>query len=315
MKYRKRKFFAGECLHVYQRTIGGVNIFYDRIDYLVYYTIFSTISKLYDVIILELCIMLDHVHILIMANKLEEVASFMRHYTSHFVQVYNQEIGRHGPIFYKSYGSAPKRGSKKIRSTIVYIGNNPVEKSICLDASKYRWNFLAYASDSNPYSEKVPLNKCLPRIRAILKEIQKSQQCNSYLSYAQLRRMFKGLSDNEIEFVTDFIISTYYPFDTSTLLSFYNSYEDMITAMKSTSGSEYEIKEKFYLGSDKVYEKMIKYVKEILDIKPVRLITTLNIDVKFEIAKQLQKATMCSSIQLAKFLHMKFNDENDQENS
>ena len=89
----------------------------------------------------------------------------------------------------------------------------------------------------------------------------------------------------------------------------------MITAMKSTSGSEYEIKEKFYLGSDKVYEKMIKYVKEILDIKPVRLITTLNIDVKFEIAKQLQKATMCSSIQLAKFLHMKFNDENDQENS
>ena len=48
MKYKRRKFIAGECLHVYQRTIGGVNIFYDRVDYLVFYTIFSSISKLYD---------------------------------------------------------------------------------------------------------------------------------------------------------------------------------------------------------------------------------------------------------------------------
>ena len=48
MNYRKRKFFAGEYLHVYQRTIGGVNIFYDRIDRLVFFTIFATICKLYE---------------------------------------------------------------------------------------------------------------------------------------------------------------------------------------------------------------------------------------------------------------------------
>ena len=252
MKYRTRKFIAGECLHVYQRAISGVNIFYDRFDYLVYYTIFSTISKLYDLTILELCIMVDHIHILITGNKLDEVAAFLRHYTSLFAQVYNQEIGRHGPLFHKSYGSAPKKGSKKIRSTIVYIGNNPVEKSLCNDASEYRWNFLAYAVDKYPYSDKVSLKDTPPRIRLILKEIQKKKDTNSYLSYAQLRRMFKKLSKAESEMITDYIISIYYPFDTTRLLSFYNSYSDMINAMRSTAGNEYDIKEKYYHGTDKV---------------------------------------------------------------
>lgn len=304
MKYRRRKFIAGECLHVYQRTIGGVNIFYNRFDYLVFYTIFSTISKLYDLTILELCIMVDHIHTLIAADKLKEVSAFVRHYTSLFAQVYNQEIGRHGPLFHKSYGSAPKKGSKKIRSTIVYIGNNPVEKSLCNDASEYRWNFLAYAIDKYPYSYKVSLKDCPPRIRLILKEIQKNKESNSYLSYAQLRRMFKKLSKIESEMVTDYIISVYYPFDTNGLLSFYNSYYDMINAMRSTAGNEYDIKEKYYHGTDKVYEEMIDYVENILQIKPVRKVTVLSMDDKFAIAKQLQKATMASSMQISKFLHM-----------
>ena len=172
MKYKRRKFVAGECMHVYQRTIGGVNIFYDREDYLVFYTMFSVISKLYDITILELCLMIDHIHILVSSDKLDQVALFIQHLTSQFVLVYNRAVGRKGNLFHKSYGSAPKNGSKKIRSTIIYIGNNPVEKSLCLEASEYRWNFLAYIKDKNPFSEKVAANRLAPRVRSILKEIQ-----------------------------------------------------------------------------------------------------------------------------------------------
>lgn len=305
MKYKKRKFFAGEYLHVYQRTIGGVNIFYDRIDRLVFFTIFATICKLYDIIPIQLCIMVDHIHILIASNKLKEVASFLRHYTSYFAQVYNLETGRKGALFHKSYGSAPKKGNKKIRSTIVYIGNNPVEKSLCRDASEYRWNFLAYAVDSNPFSDKVAMRNCPPRIRSILKEIKKTQEANKYLSYAQLKRIFAKLDDKETEFVTDYIISSYYPFDTRRLLSFYNNYPDMINAMRSSAGSEYDIKEKYFHGSDKVYDEMTYYVESVLNIKPARLVTTLSTDTKFEVARQLQVATMSTTAQISKFLHMK----------
>lgn len=306
MKYKRRRFIAGECLHVYQRAIAGVNIFYDREDYLVYYTMFSVISKLYDITILELCIMIDHIHILISSNQLAQVSSFIQHLTSKFVLVYNQAVGRKGNLFHKSYGSAPKSGSKKIRSTIVYIGNNPVEKSLCLEASEYRWNFLAYIKDKNPFSEKVAAKCIAPRVRSILKEIQRTHKADTYLTYAQLRRMFAKLSKKDKEIVTDYIISIYNPIDIDALLSFYNSYDDMINAMRSTAGSDYDIKEKFYHGSDTVYFEMAEFVENGLGIKPVRLITTSCDDYKFEVAKQLQKATMASSLQIAKFLHMKF---------
>ena len=39
MAYRKRKFAPGECMHIYQRTINGYNIFYDLEDFIVFYTI------------------------------------------------------------------------------------------------------------------------------------------------------------------------------------------------------------------------------------------------------------------------------------
>ena len=155
MKYRKRKFFSGECIHIYQRTVSGFNIFYDREDFIVFFTIFSVISRLYDVCVLELCLMIDHIHVLLAADSLEQVSSFVRHYSSQYALEYNHSLGRHGSLFHKSFGSAPKKGGKKIRSTIVYIGNNPVEKKLCSNAPEYRWNFLAYISETNPFSEAV----------------------------------------------------------------------------------------------------------------------------------------------------------------
>ena len=308
-KYKKRKFIPGECLHIYQRTIGGVNVFYDREDFLVFFTVFSVISKLYSVTVLELCIMIDHIHVLISSNSMSEVSAFIRHYTSLFVHLYNQDLGRKGPLFYKSFGSAPKKGSKKIRSTIVYIGNNPVEKGLCAEAPFYRWNFLAYFQNDFPYSKRIQSSKCPPRIRKILKEIRDTYAKNSYLSYAQLRRMFGKLSGQESEYVTDYVIKTYYPFDSDTLLSFYESYEDMINAMRSTAGSDHDIKEKYYAGSDCVYRDMLKVVRDEMHMLPARKVIVLDKDLKFDAALLLQRKTFASSLQISKFLHMKIRCE------
>ena len=304
-KYKRRKFIPGECLHIYQRTIGGVNVFYDREDFLVFFTVFSVISKLYSVTVLELCLMIDHIHILLSSDIMSEVSAFIRHYTSLFVHLYNQDSGRTGPLFHKSFGSAPKKGSKKIRSTIVYIGNNPVEKNLCAEAPFYRWNFLAYTQNDFPYSQYIQPSKCPPRIRVILKEVRDTYAKNSYLSYAQLRRMFDKLSVQESEYVTDYIVKTYYPFDSEALLSFYDTYEDMISAMKSTAGSDHDIKEKYYAGSDCVYRDMLKVVRDEMRLQPARKVIVLNKDLKFDAALLLQRKTTATTMQISKFLHMK----------
>ena len=217
MKYRKRKFVPGECMHIYQRAVKGFNIFYDLEDYLVFYTIFAVVAKVYDISVLELCIMSNHVHILLSSGKLKEISDFIMHYTSMFVREYNDDVGRRGPLFHKSYGSAPKKGSKSIRSAIVYIGNNPVEKDLCRYAEDYRWNFLRYMVSPHPFSVNVPARKRSRRLTRCMKYVSAVAQSGNYLNYRQLHNLFEGLSVEETEFMTDYIVMKYYPFDDSCL--------------------------------------------------------------------------------------------------
>ena len=306
MKYKKRKFTPSECIHIYQRTINGFNIFYDREDALVFYTIFSVLARFYKVKVLALCLMVDHVHSLLSAEILTCVSDFVRHFTSLFVSEYNQSVGRHGPLFHKSYGSAPKVGGKKIRSTIVYIGNNPVEKAICSKAEEYRWNFLAYLNDANPFSSVVPTSAFSMKMRRAVDEVRGTYARNKYLAYGQIRRLFDGISENECELLMDYIISLYIPFDKDALLSYYASYDDMIMAMRSTVGGEYDIREVFNTGSDKIYEQMVNYVHDELHIFPTRKVIALTTEAKLEIAAILSNRFAASKHEVSKFLHLKF---------
>ena len=304
-KYRKRKFISGEYMHVYQRTVNGFNIFYEREDFLLFYTIFSIVAKQYALKVVELCLMIDHVHILLLSDSLEVISAFIRHYTSLFVKEYNVGVGRHGPLFHKSFGSAPKKGSKKIRSAIVYIGNNPVEKSLCREAKEYRWNFLAYLLDRHPFSVQKPLSSCSERLRKAVHEVRRCHDVDHYLSYAQLRRLMNNLNNDEKEMLTDYIINIYWPFDNELLLSFYGSADEMLHAMRSTSGADYDIREKYYSGSDAIYHDMLNVASDQCGIVPARMITQLSDEQKMEVASILKKYTQSSHIQISKFLHMK----------
>lgn len=305
MKYKKRKFTPRECLHIYQRTINGFNIFYDREDALVFYTIFSVLSKFYNVRVLALCLMVDHVHSLLSSDALSNISSFVRHYTSLFVSEYNQSIGRHGNLFHKSFGSAPKVGGKKVRSTVVYIGNNPVEKALCSKAEDYRWNFLAYLEDENPFSTYKPSSLYSMKLRRAFAEAKGAHRRNRYLTYGQVRRMFDVLSEDESELLTDYIIRLYLPIDKEMLMSYYTSCYDMLNAMCSTAGGEYDIREVFNPGSDKIFEQMAKYVHDELQMYPTRKIITLPGEARLEIAGLLSNRFAPSKYELSKFLHLK----------
>ena len=305
MKYKKRKFAPNECMHIYQRTIDGFNIFYDREDALVFYTIFSVLARFYKVKVLALCLMVDHVHSLLSSETLSGISDFVRHFTSLFVSEYNQSVGRHGPLFHKSYGSAPKVGGKKIRSTIVYIGNNPVEKAMCSKAEEYRWNFLAYLNAATPFSSVVPTSAFSMKLRRALAEVKGTYARKKYLAYGQVRRMFDGMSENECELLTDYIINLYLPFDKDALLSYYASYDDMIMAMRSTAGGEYDIREVFNSGTDRVYADMADYVLDELRISPVRSVIGFSDEHKLEVAGLLANRFGVRKHELSKFLHMK----------
>lgn len=93
-RVRRRRFLEDEVHHIYQRTINRFNIFYDLEDYLVYYTIFSIAVRQYGVIVLGLCLMFDHIHMLIKTDARIRMSEFVRQVTCMFAREQNNEVGR-----------------------------------------------------------------------------------------------------------------------------------------------------------------------------------------------------------------------------
>lgn len=303
-KDRKRHFWSGEYIHIYQKTEQGFILFYEDEDFISCYTIISVYSRIHHIKIVELCFMVDHIHILIIADNAEDMAGFMRDFSSTYVLNFNVSTGRKGQLLHKSYGNAPKRGEKKVRSAIIYIGNNPVEKKLCTRAEEYRWNFMPYILAPFPYSEKRVLRHMENSIRRLCKEITDCRKKNEYLTQDRLHRMFSGLSDGDREFLTDFIITKFWCLDESAMISHFKDTRSMIDAMGSTTGSEHDIHEAFVPESDTAYREMAAGIKRVFPDLPVRQIISFPPERKIKVASYLKQTTSASHSQICRFLHI-----------
>jgi hypothetical protein len=301
----KRKFIKEQMNHTYQRSVSGFNIFYEVEDYIVYYTVFSVMARRYGVNVYGLCLMIDHIHSLTSASSHGVFSGFMSNVTIQFVKEYNRYHNRVGPLFSECFGSAPKAGLKLLRTAIAYLFNNPVERLLCKRAQEYRWNFLAYAASDNPFSDPLVLKKASRRLRRALKEVDGAVKRNEYMTYVQLKRMFVGIDAREKNQLIDYIIVRYniIRYDDLTTKC-YDGYENMLVAINSNAGSEYEIHELRYGRSDAEYRYLYKYVHE-KGFKDAGEVISLPADAKFKLMVDMMNETSVSKLQICKFLHLK----------
>ena len=164
-------FTNGAIQHIYQKTVHGFLIFYSVRDCLVFFTMIATAARRYHVRILGICLMVDHVHVLIEVGSKQEMDRFVCLYTSWFANTYNKWYGLKGSLFKAGYGVASKVDDKKQRSAIAYLYNNPVERLICKRAEQYPWNFLAYADGRFPVASPVRLDKARAPMRRAVEEV------------------------------------------------------------------------------------------------------------------------------------------------
>ncbi len=296
----KRRFYADEVLHIYQRTVSGFNIFYSTEDFLVFYTIISVYARRYGITLLGLCQMIDHIHLLGSSRDLESMSRFISASTSQYVKEFNKKTGRTGRLFEKEYGSAIKKEVKKIRSAIAYLFNNPVEKMLCARAEEYRWNYLRYFGEVRLKA----LRHCSWRLRKSIKIVQERCSKGQYLKYSLIEMAFKGLEKEEKEYLTDWIIKLYFPFDVRKVTSYYRSHTEMLIAINSNTGSEHDINEHSYCKTDVPYREMMVILKKtgLTDIKSVIMWPEED---KKRLEQFLKSKTSATYRQIRKFLHLK----------
>ena len=303
-KSLKRPFQKNVLNHCYQRTAGGGLLFYSQLDYLVWFTNVCVSAKRHNVRIIALCPMPDHIHYSVEAVSLKELSAFIRESSSVFAREQNELCGRSGPLFESRFGSAPKSTDKKIRTNLIYVWNNPVERKLALKAEDYRWNFLAYAQSTHPFSEKLVIGKSRWVVQKAVKEIKASFMAGRHLPYAMLKRLFAPLTLDEKQQLTDYIISTYNVIDYKAAIKYFGNYQNVLTAVHSTTGSEYDIKETSVGKSDKHYAAMASIVMHELAPQDIHDILSLSTEEKYEVFQVIRRFSYAMSDQIAKFLHL-----------
>ena len=304
MRGRNRFFSRGIVNHIYQRPVGGEVIFYNVSDYLVFFTVFCVTASRYDVRVFKLCQMPDHIHVSVAAAGKDVLSAFVRDYTAIFVREHNRTCHREGPFFHSPFGSVPKYGDKKARSNFIYVDNNPVERRLSGQAEEYRWNYLAYAAGPHPFSE--PFNRS-EASRAMLRAVglvAARHAAGQFLTYPLLQGMFRRLSRKEGLQLVDIIVSTYNVIDYEGAIRFFDSYEEMLTACHSTTGSEYDLNEVFVGKDDRWYARMGNLLMKQYDLEDIHDMLAYPLEKKYELFLFLRDRTLASPGQIAKYLRM-----------
>lgn len=305
MKSTERKFVSGIVTHCYQNTIDGGLLFYTTSDYLVFFTVFCTISKRYPVVILKLCLMPDHIHLSVVSDSQKSLSEFVRDYTSIFARSHNGLCERHGNLFTEAYGSALKIGDKAARTNFIYLDNNPVERKLCKKAEDYRWNFLAFAASPNPFSEKIVIRRCRKAMIRAIEEVKSFHSEGKPLTYPVLKRLFGNLERNERQQLTDYIISLYSVIDHDAVIRYFDSYEQMILAVHSNTGSEYDLNEVFTGRTDAVYYQMTSAIWKTGLFKDIHEVLRLPEEKRNEWVNFLKgQVPTASREQILKYLHL-----------
>ena len=301
---KKRRVYSGRVHHICQQSIGGAVVFYTLSDYLVYFTIYCTVARRYGIPVLAVCPMADHTHNTVIAPDSVTLSKFVQQYTHLFSREWNVSRKRKGPLFRPRYMSSVKLGNKQVKTALNYNYNNPVERKMVEKAEDYRWNFLRYAREKNPYSAPAGKKTVSPRFRGITREIQRIFLGNGYLHYAQLDRWRKLLDEKSFQQLVDYAISLWNIIDYEELIHYYGSYETLLRSLHDNTGSEYDIKEERDPYSDDVYnECSIILLKEGV-VTNLFEIPVLPENIKEEAMDILRRRTSARPRQIEKFLHM-----------
>ncbi len=191
-----------------------------------------------------------------------------------------------------------------MRENLVYVYNNAGERGLCTYAEEYPWNFLAYATSEHPFSNPFVYSKASWRMKKAVREAKVRARSGDFLRYSFLERIFAGLDREESAQLTDMLVRLYYFIDFEADIAYYGSFEKMLAAIHSNTGTEYDIREVFDAGTDRVYAKMSMVIYKLGRYRNIREATVASPDEKVRLFHLLQEKTEATGRQIAKFLHM-----------
>lgn len=132
--YLKTNFF-----HVINQGVNREYIFNNDINKKQYIKLLFDNKDKYDIDIISFAIMDNHFHLLIYAEKIEELSQYMKKVNGVYALMYNKTNNRVGPVFRERFKSQPIYDERYLFQCILYIHRNPIKAGITFNLDEYEF--------------------------------------------------------------------------------------------------------------------------------------------------------------------------------
>ncbi len=300
MRVKDKRFFPDAIQHIYQRAVDRGVIFFHVEDRLVLLTSAAVNKRKYGIIIPAYAIMFTHIHLSAISRSMHLLSKYLQDTNSTVSRAYNAEYSRTGQLFERPPGISQKKSWKDKKSNIIYVYNNHVEKKLCAKAIDERWSLLAYAFSDHPFSE--PIVKPSKALAMAMKLVDRRVAKGHPLKYKDLHRAFSRLDSIETEQYIDYIISRYALVDYGAAAKYFEDAGSMVTAIDSTTGGEFNIKEDFYNAPDTPFIELGEWFRKHSNAKsPYELAESE----KLYMVARAKRETSAWDTHLRRFFHIK----------
>lgn len=135
-----RSYIKTSFFHVITQGINKSYIFEKSEDIKYYIKSLYTLTEEQKIEIIAYCIMNNHAHILIKAEKINELSKYMQRLNTKYARYYNKKYNRVGYVFRDRYKSEGIYSEEHLYNCIKYIYDNPVKAGICSKAEDYPYS-------------------------------------------------------------------------------------------------------------------------------------------------------------------------------
>jgi REP element-mobilizing transposase RayT len=140
MARKSRKELDGKYFHILVQGIGKEMIFPEDEHKGYYLSIMEKAKIKNKIFIFAFCVMGNHAHILIKADKINKISLFMKEVNTEYARYYNNIMERVGYVFRGRFKSEVINDEKYLVNCMAYIHNNPVKAHIIKKAEDYKYS-------------------------------------------------------------------------------------------------------------------------------------------------------------------------------
>jgi len=151
--------------HVIQRGNRRQRVFFKDSDRELYLEHLKTFSEKYPTSVLSYCLMTNHVHLVVVPKKKENLHLLFKSLHSRYAHTINKRQGWSGHLWQARFFSSPL-DTQYLRSAVRYTETNPVKANIVHKAKDYKWSSIHERlgeSENNILDLQDRWNKRLPK--------------------------------------------------------------------------------------------------------------------------------------------------------